>query len=414
MDETKHAIKQIICPKCETENSPESIIYIDELRNLTLTETEINYGNLYRTEDTNKMKMEEEHKKRFEIFNKKEKEFWEQYTDYAIANWRDLINELNDFEIKEAFEKMNIISNANTLNKLRKEALNKITTIEEKQLFWRLANDYFIYQHLLVIAGIGWDIPKDMKYYGKKRMRFMILNFPLGEATEMLRTEWIGQVIRRNQGDNDFLFRRISMLTDELNRVRNKITDYVHQIDEMKVEKQKLENNLHQAYENIRNMKNKKITYQRDPSDVTKIHELKSLVSELIRELKEKDRIINELRPKEENKEPAFLEEQTIEKAEDNLSNLEGKTVVIIGGQRQEQAKQQYVCNVLTHSGKTLDPDFYQVLKQADIIVILTQFIPHLAMWEAKAFAIENDIPIYYTKGLNIQKILYELAEKTN
>ncbi|MED0649936.1 hypothetical protein P9246_10715 [Aeribacillus pallidus] len=118
MDETKHAIKQIICPKCETENSPESIIYIDELRNLTITETEINYGNLYSTEDTNKMKMEEEHKKRFEIFNKKEEEFWEQYTDYAIVNWRDLINELNDFEIKEAFEKMNINSNANTLNKL--------------------------------------------------------------------------------------------------------------------------------------------------------------------------------------------------------------------------------------------------------------------------------------------------------
>ncbi|MED0649934.1 DUF2325 domain-containing protein [Aeribacillus pallidus] len=292
--------------------------------------------------------------------------------------------------------------------------LNRITIIEEKQLFWRLANDYFIYQHLLDLGAMGWEITKDIKYYGKKRMRFMILHFPLGEATEMLRTEWIGQVIRRNQGDNDFLFRRISMLTDELNRARNKITDYVHQIDEMKIEKQKLENNLHQAYEDIRNMKNKKITYQRDPSDVTKIHELKSLVSELIRELKEKNRIINELRPKEENKEPAFLEEQTIEKAEDNLSNLEGKTVVIIGGQRQEQAKQQYVCNVLTHSGETLDPNFYQVLKQADIIVILTQFIPHLAMWEAKAFAIENDIPIYYTKGLNIQKILYELAEKTN
>lgn len=414
LDETRHVIKQIICPKCGTENSPEDIVYIDELSNVTITETKINYGNLYSTEDENNIKMEEEHRKRFEIFDEKEEEFWEQYTDYAIANWRDLINELNDFEIEEAFKKMNITSNANTLNKLRREVLNRITIIEEKQLFWRLANDYFIYQHLLDLGAMGWDITKDIKYYGKKRMRFMILHFPLGEATEMLRTEWIGQIIRKNQGDNDFLFRRISMLTDELNRARNKITDYVHQIDEMKVEKQKLENNLHQAYEDIRNMKNKKITYQRDPSDISKIHELKSLVSELIRELKEKDRIIDELKPVEEKKgEIPFLDE-SVEKSKDDLNILEGKTVVIIGGQRKEQAQKNYVCNVLTHTGETLDPKFYQVLKQADIIVILTQFISHLAMWEAKAFAIENDIPIYYTKGLNITKILYELAEKTN
>jgi len=113
---------------------------------------------------------------------------------------------------------------------------------------------------------------------------------------------------------------------------------------------------------------------------------------------------------KDEYKEIPVLEETNTESVS-NLNELMGKTVVIIGGQRQEQAQQNYVCNVLTHSGETLDPDFYQVLKQADIIVILTQFVSHLAMWKAKAYAIQNDIPIHFTKGLNIQKILYEIAE---
>lgn len=51
------------------------------------------------------------------------------------------------------------------------------------------------------------------------------------------------------------------------------------------------------------------------------------------------------------------------------------------------------------------------MIKISLIIVVLTQFVSHVAMWEAKAYAIQNDIPIHFTKGLNIQKILYEIAE---
>jgi len=52
------------------------------------------------------------------------------------------------------------------------------------------------------------------------------------------------------------------------------------------------------------------------------------------------------------------------------------------------------------------------VIKISLIIVVLTQFVSHVAMWEAKAYAIQNDIPIHFIKGLNIQKILYEIVKK--
>jgi hypothetical protein len=409
MDETNHLIKKITCHKCGMENMSEIILYKDEIRNVVITESGIHYGDVI---DANRsIEVQKDQKNRFKIFQEKEKDFWEQYYDYAIANWRDVVNELNSFEIREAYEKMLISTNAKTLNQLRKDVLNRFKTIEEKHIFWRLANDYFIYHHLLEIGALGWEIFKDIKQYGRKRMRFIILHFPLGESMEQFRTEWIGQVIKKNYGDNDFLFRRIAMLTDELKRTKEKILRYVHRIDELKAEKAQLEKRLSEAYNEMRKIKENKIAYNRDPNDVIKIHQLKSFINELIDELK--NRGVNqevEQEQKDEHKEIPVLEETQITETV-NLNILEGKTVVIIGGQRQEQAQQNYVCDVLTHSGETLDPKFYQVLKQSDIIVVLTQFISHLAMWEAKAYAIQNDIPIHFTKGLNIQKILYEIVK---
>jgi len=321
-----------------------------------------------------------------------------------------MVNELVDFEFQEAYQKLGIETNARTVAQYRKDALNRFKTVEEKQHFWRAANDYFIHHHLLEVGPLGWSIDKDVKYYGQKRMRFIVLHFPLGEALEELRTEWIGQLIKKEKGDNDFLFRRIAMLTDELNRTRQRITKYVHQIEELKAEQSKLQEKLSEAYEQLRKEKENKNIVTRDPADIEKIRELKSFVSELIDELKEKDKLIRELQPAQEEMIVPELEEAQIDTEPETLDILSGKTVAIIGGQRQEQAQKEYPCNVIVHSGEALNPDFYYTLKQADIIIVLTQFVSHLAMWEAKAYALQNDVPIYFLKGLNIPRLLAEVA----
>lgn len=226
LDNTGHKVEPIVCRKCGTESMPECVVYRDEMKNLVVSEAVINYG-----QDVGGEEMQEAHQKRYEIFNEQKEAFWEKYTDYAIANWRDMVNELVDFEFQEAYQKLGIETSARTIAQYRKDALNRFKTVEEKQRFWRAANEYFIYHHLLDIGPLGWALEKDVKYYGQKRMRFVVLHFPLGEALEELRTEWIGQLIKKEKGDNDFLFRRIAMLTDELNRTRQKITKYVHQIE---------------------------------------------------------------------------------------------------------------------------------------------------------------------------------------
>jgi hypothetical protein len=407
LDNTGHTVEPITCKKCGTESMPERIIYRDEMKNIIISDAVINYGHNIGGEE-----VQEAHQKRYEIFEEQKEVFWEKYTDYAIANWRDMVNELVDFEFQEAYQKLGIETSARTVAQYRKDALNRFKTVEEKQRFWKAANDYFIHHHLLEVGPLGWSLDKDVKYYGQKRMRFIVLHFPLGEALEGLRTEWIGQLIKKEKGDNDFLFRRIAMLTDELNRTRQKVTKYVHQIEELKAEQAKMQDKLSEAYEQLRRERESKNIVTRDPADIQKIHELKSFVAELIDELKEKEHLIRELRPVQQEEIATPMLEETKDDAEKGtLDVLAGKTVTIIGGHRQEQAQKKYPCTVLTHSGEVLDPDFYHVLKQADIIIVLTQFISHLAMWEAKAYALQNDVPIYFLKGLNISKLLAEVAK---
>lgn len=408
MDETKHQIKNIICQRCGTENIPEKLIYQDEISDLIITELPVSYGNMIDAERIEEI--EKAHNDRFAFFKQHEETFWKDYTDYALANWRVFINELNDFEIKDAYQKLGIKTSANTLNQLKKDVLNRFKKKMEKEEFWKEANHYFIYNHLLELGFLAWDLKLDIKDFGENRIRFIILHFPLNEVFEESRTEWIGQIIKWKKGDNDFLFRRISMLTNELNRTRNKIDKYVHHIEMLKLEKAKLEEKLSKAYADLRKEKEKEIHFERDPDDIRKIRQWKSFAEELLQELRQKEKIIQELQPKLETVHEAV----TLEEKEDPLSDigvLADKKVFIIGGNRKEQSQKEYPCEIMTHTGEKRDPTFYQLLSKADVIIILTQFISHLTMWEAKAYATDNDIPIYYMKGLNIPNLLQKVSD---
>src|SRR5690606_24047233 len=125
--------------------------------------------------------------------------------------------------------------------------------------------------------------------------------------------------------------------------------------------------------------------------------------------------IIETLSPIEaETIEPVSLDETDVETEPVYTEKLRGKTIGIIGGKRENVISDAYVCDVVIHSGQTSDPDFYQTLKKADVIVVLTRFISHEAMWEAKAYAISNDKPIFFSKHTSIPRIIEEVAKGQN
>lgn len=411
LDQTRHEIRKLKCSKCGAEYLPETIQYRDELRKYVILEETINYAEIT---DVKKMEeMERAQHDRFRHFQQHEESFWVGYVDYALSHWYEMVNELQEEEIREGLEGVGIDTQSMTKTKMRKVIASELKTIEQKEKFWRCANRFFVYDHLLSIGPLGWEPSLDMKRFGKLRVRYMVLYFPIDEALDSLRTKWIGTIVKQDRGDNEFLFRRIFDLTDELERTRARLNRLIHQVDELKLEKTRLEQKLNESYKTIRDLKENRQVVHRDPKDVSKIRELKSLVNELLRELERQERKIKELEPQAPKKEPEVLEEASAvaQEEEVNLSVLRDKTVGILGGVRKREIEGGYPCMILTHPGFESDPRFYEVLKQSDVIIVLTQFISHRLMWEAKAHAIDHDKTIIYRKEMNIERLLQSAAE---
>lgn len=401
MDHVKHSIEPIKCGKCGAEYPAEHIIYREILRKVDAVKQEINHD--YIDPETSE-KMLQGHDERYEIFAAREVEFWAAFTDYALDNWQAAVGELSKQEITEGFRSLRRSPILKTDLHARREAL-KVDTAD-RRLFWQAANTEFI-KELEEIGAMGWTPDAYVKMFGPGRTRFGIMYFPIADALENLRTKYIGVLFKREKGDNAFLLRRIGQLTDDAHKQTVKYNKVLRQLDEQKHTIAALQDKLGIANSKITELSYKQPLQDRNSEDAKRIRELKSFVGELLTELRE-------LRPDEPTgtSEAALLDEVVLhEKSEVDTSILKGKAVAIIGGYRARDAAGNYPCLILTHDGRKHDPMFYSVMQQADIIVLLTRFISHASMWEAKATALQDGKPIYFVQETNITRILNSVTE---
>lgn len=256
MDNVGHSICNITCSHCSTSFPPESLIYKETLADVTLAQVAINYDSTIDPETSRLLK--EAHDNRFDHFKKHESEFWDGFVAHALQNWRDSINELQQHELLAGLDALDTPTNARTLNQLRREVLNRVTTTEQKTRFWRAANHDYVYNQLLDIGPMGWHVESEIKQFGRLRTRYVVLNYPMEDVQERLRTEMIGKAVRTDRGDNAFLFKRIAQLSDELSRMSKKLRDRYHQMQELRAEiadKNKTINELRQALRDERGNK---------------------------------------------------------------------------------------------------------------------------------------------------------------
>lgn len=398
MDKQVHQIKRIICKKCSSECFPSHLVY-RVANGVEILRVELRMGGEISEEENNAI--QKGHEDRKAVFKSQEVDFWAAFTSFALEEWRESVNELLRSEIEQAYKQLGITVTLTTDQQARRDVLNRLKTDQDKSDFWRLANHYFIYDELLDIGAMGWTMDVYAKRYGSRRTRFTLMHFPIAEAHERYRTQWIGQLFRRDKGDNAFLLRRISQLSDDVTRANKRVTEIFHQNETYKHEVAGLQTKLAAAYEASR--KEEKATINRDPDDIRKIRELKSFVSELMAELRE-------LRPAEESLPPVELTEEAQRPEEHpvDTSVLSGKTVGIIGGIKRI-VDREYPCNILISDGT--GPDFYSVLDQSDYIVVLTRYVSHAAMWEAKAHALQEDKPALYLSETNVERILFALVQ---
>ncbi|WP_077297457.1 DUF2325 domain-containing protein [Virgibacillus pantothenticus] len=404
MDKVNHKVQDMLCKYCSTDFAPESLIYKETLADVKLAQVAINYDNTLDAETSRLLNAA--HANRFDFFKQHESEFWDGFVAQALQNWRDSINELQPHELLAGLNALNIPTNGRTANQLKREVLNRVKTTEQKAKFWRSANHDYVYNQLLDIGPMGWDVETEIKQFGQLRTRYAVLNYPMEEVQERLRTDMIGKVVRKDRGDNAFLFKRIAQLSDDFSRLSKKLLDRYHQMQELRAEIDDKNILIHELRQALKNERTNKNIVSRDPDDIRKIHELKSLVNEL-----------NEVKGGEKEEPKEVVIEETPIKAESaqpaEKRSLEGKTIGIIGGNRSEQAEQITECNILTHGGNDQDHEFDALLNESDELVILTRFVSHAAMWKAKAHAITEGKPIHYIKSINIHRILDEIKTIT-
>lgn len=410
MEEVYHEITPFPCTRCGEFIFPSTLTYYDELRKETIRTIKVQYGVNITPEEW--QRIQEAHRRRFEIFREHEEGFWEKFLSYGLEHFDKIVQELKKDELIMGLTAVGeSVDQKETEGRLRRQAI-RITEQEKQKAFLRAANRDVVYDHLLDLGPLSWVPEEDIRRIGEMRTRFFVLNIPMDEALEPLRTKWIGKVIKMGKGDNEYLYQRIHQLTGENERLREKITRYVHTIEELKTQIKERDEKLNRAYEKIRLLEEREEKiYERDPRDIRKIQELKSFIRELIEELK-----LRPLDEKDEKQKVIETEEvgiETEQTEEVDLSVLDGKIIGIIGGDRGRQAKElQYPFSILTHNGQEIDEDFYRLLNESDILVILTRFISHIAMWEAKAHSIEEGKPIFFEKNINIPIIIENIARK--
>jgi len=390
----------IVCPECSTIIEKEKLVVKDLIYKRVLLEEPIKslhlLGNMNKQEEMVSLihsAIDGE-----EYFTNDQERFWDAFSYIALQSWDVFIAELTRKELIKGLRLFmedidDDASKALLLKKLKKLSL----TENQKEEFWLSANEVVV-QYYLVISLFGWNMSKEMNMIGPNRAEFIFRFLPLQEELNKLRNKQLSELGLKNPG--------------EVKKLQEMMTTQHQQIEGLKQENGRLTNKLGEAYKQISRLEQEQFTVSdevRNKDDILKIQNLKGLIEELKMEI---ERLSVEV-VQEVEMEEAGLTDEPIEQEEVPIDAvLKGKRILILGGYRSRQSKEEKAYTILTHDTRTIEPRFYELLKKADIIVVLTRFISHRAMWEAKEFAIIEQTPIYFTSFTNIPTILQEVVRK--
>jgi hypothetical protein len=330
-----------------------------------------------------------------------EERFWELYISFALEHWSTLHAEVSKQEYEDAYTKFGIplLGPKATVSLYRKDYAPILSDEGKKGSFWRAANTR-LYKHFADRGIEAWDVKKDIQLFGRERVRFFVLNLPIPEELESLRSHCIGELVKKENSDQAFLYRRIEQLSDRLEKANRRADRYQNEVGD-------LQGKLAAAYREIDCLKDVRVEVRQETGQSQKIERLK----ELITELKDVNKTLLSRLPAKDIREPASqMVEESAPPAVEPLdpARLVGKTVAFFGGWRR-QIDKDYSCTIIFHDGRRHDPDFYAALRLADAYVIWTEFISHESMWEIKEWAAERDVPVAYLRGGNVERALDRL-----
>lgn len=330
-------------------------------------------------------------------FQEHKEAFWNAYAYIATVKWDTFVHELSEIELKEALRAFTPLP----ANASREDLILMVKGLalseEDKRIFWRRANETVI-NYYLFITIFGWNMEREIAIVGPNRAEFIFSYFPVPKelkAFHKIHTSYFLKKevhpIGKQQQSLDQQRQQIKILQQENGRLAEKLGTCHDQLSKLEQESYRL------------------ITVERNKNDILKIQHLKGLIEELKTKIAELSISIDQ----EEIIDSVVLTVDPIEKEEQSFEQvLDGKNVFIIGGTHSTQSKvgMDSDINLFIHDARNLDNHFYHYLKSADMVIVLTRYISHQAMWEAKEYAILEEKPIFYTTFTNIPTILSSIA----
>lgn len=415
-------IKPIFCKKCWEDTWPQELLLKDQLSNKILyrkvigqdIEVEGDGGDVYGSVLTKEESELNEigATKLADTFNMKHDAFWEAYTAYALEKWDRIIRNLTIKEINDALVQLKMIHfhRKESLSELRRDIKKYCQTVKEKKLFWKAVNHELVNCIYLNLPPKDWQVDKDIEIFGLERIYFMVIHFPLPQELELFRLKHICKVIKNPQQETKMLIEGLTKLESEHANLIKRFHSTTRQLQEERASKAKLEEKLFEKYKMERDHEQQRTSQEdRVQEDIQKIKEYKGLISELKVMNNQLLAKVNQDKKDVQAREPLEIDcnFEVIEEPIVDIGVLKGKTIGIIGGFRRKVQEFFFDdCHIMKHSGENLDNQFYGFLKKSDIIVLLTNYVSHAAMWETKEYAIEEGKKIHFVTSTNLKKIL--------
>lgn len=411
-------VKPIKCPTCGGVEFPEYMTIYDGdkplnrirvgSRDLPVVGGNAPYGVIYTPEE--QAELERGMAKVVPLFDKQGQDFWDKYCKFALNNWEECLRELLAVEFQFAYQELKLPvlpGHANTAT-WRRDAEKRLKTDDDRQRFWRAANQKLIDEFLWDGNVVSWPVETWVKKFGRKRIIYIVLHLPLPEELEGIRTEKLSLIIKKRSGDAGVLFQRIAHLGRELDRQRRRSEELSRTLLELRQEKASVEQKLSEARQLIETLQGEKTIYQRDPRDVQKIREYKGLIGELRSEMKRLEAQLPPVVSRElEEPEEAETDDILAPAKEVSLEVLAGKTIAIFG---RLSAEQGAGCKLLWHEGSRADQELESIAREADVYVVLTRLVSHEVMWRLKELAIDQEKKIVFSRETNTEKILARAA----
>lgn len=411
-------VRPLRCPKCGVEEFPTHAVCIDALAGAEMFRVRLGTAEVpvvggdapYAVVRTPEEQAEYERglAKLSDVFKEGEAAFWESFAAWAMEDWPGKLRDLSKPELSLGLSAVGkpVPSEASAAV-CRRLALN--LQDGEKRTFWRAANRHLIEEEFLFDLPDFWDTESWAREYGRGRVLWVLLNFPLPEELERWRTEKLAPLIKKKSGA---LWERVRQLGRALDKQRRRAEELSRTVFGLRQETARLQEKVAAEREERRRLlaEVEKLRQDGAPADRdrAKLERYKALVRELREEVKRLHSLLPP-RPAPEEPVPEEVRAEPAAGLPDPMEVLAGRTVAAFGFQREPWRGDDV--RVVWHHGGKWDAEAGSLASGADVLVVLTRLCSHEVMWAAKETAADRGVPVAFSRGSGVESVLRGAAD---